>query len=753
MKYYCIYIILFISYISSEAQVINRVTETQDAPQVNLNRTLTDITLDGVLDEDAWVKAQNNSNFSQYFPTDTLAACGDSEIYFCYDDDNFYIAAKCYAPSDAFSVESLKRDYGFGSNDNITFLIDTYNDKTNAYMFGMNPYGARREALISNGGRTGDSFDPSWDNKWDGNSKRYENYWVCELAIPFKTIRYKEGADHWRFNSYRNDVQCNEISTWINIPRQNILMDLIYMGEINFEEPLAKPGTNISIIPFVSAGLTRDYEDVLQSGAQSAFDFGGDAKIGISSSLNLDLTANPDFSQVEVDRQVTNLDRFEIFFPERRQFFLENADLFGRFGTGNMNPFFSRRIGVSRDTTTGNNIQNTIYGGARISGKLSDKLRVGMMNMLTAPQRDNDLPTFNYTVGAAEYQVGERNNIGLILVNKEAVNKDGFSDSVDPYDRIAGIEYRIGTKNNYWRGKTSFMAAMTPNAESGKYAHFTQVTYTRRKLSLQWEHQIIGAGFDAEVGFVPRKDILSVNPEIRYRIYPQSGKVSEYSTSLSWNSIYKLGQDDNDIIQDFALEETGIRSRWNVSFTNNHRADLRIDYNRFTLLSDFDPTRIQDESIFLSAGEVFSNLIVTGSYRTDRRKTIFFDVNQRFGNFFGGQRYSTGATITYRYVPFGSISINTVYNYIKLPDPFVPANLWLIGPRLDITFSKKHFLTTFVQYNTQVQNLSINTRFQWRFAPASDFFIVYSDNYNTLDQYFGSRNRGVVAKLTYWLNL
>ena len=189
---------------------------------------------------------------------------------------------------------------------------------------------------------------------------------------------------------------------------------------------------------------------------------------------------------------------------------------------------FSRRIGVSIDTTTGNNVQNTIIGGARVSGKVSDKLRVGLINMVTARQRENDLPTFNYSIAAAEYQVGERNNIGVILVNKDAFSRDGFSESVQAYDRVAGLEYRIGTKNNYWRGKTSFMGAITPNEETGKYAHYTQLIYTRRKLSLQWTHQIIGSGFNAEVGFVPRRDILSFSPQASYRIYPQSGNVSEY---------------------------------------------------------------------------------------------------------------------------------------------------------------------------------------------------------------------------------
>jgi len=753
LKNISLYILLFIIHISAEAQIINRVEEEQDAPQVNLSKAIEEIKLDGVLDESTWIKAQNNTNFSQYFPTDSVPACGDTEMYFTYDDDNFYIAAKCYAPSDAFAVQSLKRDYGFGSNDNITFIIDTYNDKTNAYMFGMNPYGARREALISNGGQTGDSFDDSWDNKWSGNAKRYDNHWICEMAIPFKTIRYKEGVTKWRFNSYRNDVQCNEISSWINIPRENILMDLKYMGDINFEEPLSKPGQNISIIPFITSGLTRDFEDATQAAAASTYSVGGDAKISLSSSLNLDLTVNPDFSQVEVDRQVTNLDRFEIFFPERRQFFLENADLFGRFGSRRLNPFFSRRIGVSVDTLTGNNISNTIYGGARLSGKLNENLRVGLLNMVTAPQQENDLPTFNYTVAAAEHRVGDRSNIALILVNKQAINSSGFNNTVDKYDRIAGVEYRIGSKNNYWRGKTSFMKAITPNDEKDKYAHFTEINYNRRKYRIQWQHQIIGTGFDAEVGFVPRKDIFQISPSFSYRMFPATTKISQHTLTLFTNWIYKLGNDDNTIISDFGREENGFGLEWSTSLANNHRFNAQVQYTNLTLLSDFDPTRIQEDDIFLLAGSQFKNVRTSLSYSTDRRKLLYFRLRPGYTRFFGGERINTQATFTFRVQPYASISLEANYNHIELGGDFETADLWLLGPRIDITFSKKHFLTTFIQYNNQIDNLSINTRFQWRFAPASDFFLVYSDNYNTLDSYFGSRNRGIVAKLTYWLNL
>jgi hypothetical protein len=732
----------------------NKVGEDFETPQLELKKAEGKIRLDGVLDESTWVNAIKQTNFSQHRPTDSLMAKSNTEIYMSFDDDYIYVAAKCYTESDDFIVQNLKRDYGFGGNDNISFLFDTYNDKNNAFLFGMNPYGVRREAFISNSGRTGDGFDPSWDNKWNGDSKQYDDYWICELAIPFKTFRYNEGVSKWRFNSYRNDAQSNEITTWINIPQENSLMDLTYMGDISFEEPLTKSGPNISLIPYINTSATRDFEDVNQKGADKSFSIGGDAKISVSSSLNLDLTVNPDFSQVDVDAQVTNLDRFEIFFPERRQFFLENADLFGRFGSGRINPFFTRRIGVSQDTTTGNNIQNTIYGGARLSGKLNENLRVGLLSMMTASQQANDLPAFNYTVIAAEQRIFDRSNLAFIFVNKQSIDDKGFGETFDKYDRLVGLEYRIGSQNNFWSGKISFMNAITPNDTQQKFAHFTEVGYNRRRFRLAWSHALIGDGFDAEVGFVPRKDILLLSPEATLRFYPKNPNIVQHSINLKTRWFYKLGKDDNEVLQNFGLEENGFELRFETRFINNSNVSARIDYTNLLLLDDFDPTRIQEDDVFLAAGSNFKNTLLTLSYSTDSRKNISFRVNPVFGKFFNGTRAGISGNVSFRFQPFGSITLNANYNRIELEEPFEASNLWLIGPRIDLTFSKKHFLTTFVQYNNQIENLSINTRFQWRFAPASDLFIVYSDNYgqNSFES-FKSRNRGIVAKLTYWLNL
>ncbi len=724
-------------------------------PEIYIKKTNQKITLDGVLDEVAWNKDNIQFPFWQYFPLDSISANGQTEIYMTYDDQNLYVAVKCYSNGNDFITPSLRRDYGFRGNDNISILFDTYSDATNAFLFGLNPYGVRREALISNGGRQGRDFSSSWDNKWRGTSKSYDDYWIGEFAIPFKTIRYQEGASEWRFNAYRNDTQLNEYSTWSNIPRNRIVMDLTYMGKIIWDEPLKKPGTNFAAIPYLSAAGARDFEGAPNGKPSSDFAVGGDAKIGITAGLNLDLTVNPDFSQVEVDRQVTNLDRFEIFFPERRQFFLENADLFGSFGHPRVNPFFSRRIGVAQDTATGQNIQNTILFGSRLSGKINDRARIGLLNMQTAKQVGNDLPGINYTVAALEKTVFSRSQIVGIFVNQQSINPSNFGGELPTYNRVGGLEYRLATADNRWSGKMSYQHAFTPETTADGDAQYFRLYYEVPRFRIGIDQYIVSEGFDAKVGFIQRKDILYLSPEGFINFF-QSEKsiVNRHRIGFDTQIFYKLGADDNEIIRDFGLWEWEGRLFYEARFKNTTSIEARLCYKDVTLLDDFDPTRIQDDSVFLAAGERFKYTSLELSYRSDVRKEFSYRINANFGQFFNGSIWGVRGRLNYRFQPFGQFSLEYGYNRIVLDDPFKPANLWLVGPRFDLTFTKNLFLTALVQYNSQLDNMNINARFQWRYAPVSDFFLVYTDNYltNPWDQ-FGARNRSIVAKVTYWLNL
>lgn len=730
-----VYTIFIVFHLRAQAPV--------QSESIFLKRAIENITVDGNLDEASWFTGSPAANFWEYFPNDTAQARVQTEVYMTYDDKFLYVAAKCYSVGEDYVVPSLRRDYNAGGNDNITFLFDPFNDRTNAFVFGMNPLGVVREALIANGGTGRDDWNGSWDNKWTGTSKIYDGYWVCELAIPFSTLRFREGSKEWNFNCYRFDTQSGTRSTWQHIPRNQIIMSLAYMGKMHWEEPLEKPGANISVIPFITGGNAEIFAPEEDRTKDSFFDVGGDAKIAVTPGLNLDLTANPDFSQVEVDQQVTNLDRFEIFFPERRQFFLENSDLFGSFGDNRINPFFSRRIGVAQDTATGSNIQNPILFGARLSGKINDDWRVGLLNMQTAKDDKNALPSFNYTVAALQRKLFSRSNVGLIFVNKQTFADVEDKEELDAYNRVIGLDYNLANTDNSWTGKFFFHASLNENKEEthNPFAQGAKLTHTKRRYSVSWEQQYVGENYEAQVGFVPRTHFFRIAPEARLFYYPQEGGIIQHGPGIETSMLWTPG---------YGRTDHRYELYWDADFrsTNSLRATLVNTYTY--LLEAFDPTRVNEE-VSLDTLVGYNYTSFEAFYNSDRRKKFSYRLEPTIGQFYNGFRVGIETTLTWRFQPLGAIAMTFNYNHIDLPAPFQSADLYLIGPRIDLTFSKNIFLTTFIQYNSQVDNINVNARFQWRFAPVSDFFLVYTDNYYANN--IQVRSRAIVAKVTYWLNV
>jgi hypothetical protein len=699
-----------------------------------------EINLDGKLDEASWFQGSPAKDFWEYFPSDSSRSSVKTEIYMMFDDKNLYIGAICHSVGDNYVISSLKRDFRAGGNDNITFLIDPFQDRTNAFVFGMNPAGVRREALISSGGRSTDDWNGGWDNKWRGESHIGDGFWSCEMIIPLSTMRFKEGLKTWYFNSYRFDTQSSSNSTWNRIPQNQIIMSLAYMGKMEWEEAPKTPGTSITVIPYVSGRFAKDFEEGTPSDYGAAF--GGDAKVAVSPSMNLDLTFNPDFSQVEVDQQVINTDRFEILFPERRQFFLENSDLFGSFGNQNINPFFSRRIGIGKDTAD-NNIQVPIVYGARLSGKLDKNWRLGLLNMQTLKDIENQMPNVNYTVAALQRKVFSRSNIGFIFVNKESFAKDEELNQGTDHNRVLGLDYNLASSDNKWNGKVFYHQAITTDdtyENYEKYAQGASLNYRERKFAVGFDQQWVRGGYAPEVGFLRRSDYFQVNPVASLFFYPKSKNITRHNLEVDFSTLWKPNYGKTD--HEYQLN-------WETNFANTSEIRFSLS-NQYTYLFDsFDPTRTDAKELPADTDYTYTDF--SARYQSDQREKFSYEIGTRVGDFFNGARYGGSGGLTYRYQPYGSIEMNINYTYVDLPEPFASAGLFLIGPRIDLTFSKSLFLTTFIQYNNQVENLNINARLQWRFAPVSDFFLVYTDNYDTFD--FGVKNRALVAKVTYWLNL
>ncbi|TJY36353.1 DUF5916 domain-containing protein [Pontimicrobium aquaticum] len=699
------------------------------------------IILDGNLDESVWSEAESATNFWQYFPTDSLQATQQADIKMLFDDTNLYIGMKVNAPSNNFVIPSLRRDFRAGGSDNITLMFDTFNDGTNAFIFGTNPAGVQREILLSGGGNELRGFNTAWDTKWRSETVVHDNYYIVEWIIPFSAFKYREGETKWRFNSYHFDTQANERNTWMQIPQNQPIFSLAYMGDMIFEKPLGNSKTPISIIPYVNGLVGKDYEN---GSTTEDFKYGGDAKMTIGNSMNLDLTVNPDFSQVEVDQQVTNLTRFEVSLPERRQFFIENSDLFADFGNDrDANPFFSRRIGIAKDADD-NSIENDIIAGARLSGKVSNNLRLGILNMQTAEDLANEIPATNNAVITAQHKLFSRSNISFMFINKQATKDYDFLANEDRYNRVFGIDYRLASEDNTWIGKYFFHKSFSPDTSGKDLSSGATTEYNSRNWNFRFGAVYVGDNFRSDLGFIRRTDVFKISPRVERVFWPKTGVIQKHSLSVMPFFLWRPELD-------FEKSDHTIVTSWNAELKNTSNIEFQM-YNRFTHLYDsFDPTRT-DDGTPLPGNEDYYYTSFEASYRSDQRKALSYNISPSFGQFYNGKKYSIGGMLSWRLQPYFLTSVQINYDKINLPNPYPDASIWLIGPKFDVTFNKNLFWATFIQYSSQRDNFSINTRLQWRFAPLSDLFVVYNDNYFT-DNVFAPRVRSFNVKLTYWINI
>lgn len=708
------------------------------------------IVVDGKLNEAAWANISEIAPFNQNFPYDTGMAIHQTRVKVTQDKNFLYIAAVCYQKK--YVVRSLRRDFENSSTDIFTVLIDPFRDKLNGFYFAVSPYGVQKEQLIYNSNET----NINWDNKWYSNVTRYDDRFEVEMAIPFKTLRYKttEGINTWNINFIRNNLYDNEKSCWAKIPRNFRLLDISFNGSMEWKQPPPKPGTNISLIPFIAGENKRDFVKGMPANAKLSAGF--DAKVAITPSLNLDITQNPDFSQVEVDKQITDLSRFELFFPEKRQFFLENSDLFSGFGLQSSNPFFSRRIGIYNNPQKKSNVQIPILAGARISGRLTNKLRIGLLNMQTAASEADSLPSINYMAASAQRKIGARSNLAFLFVNKESSLNEKSSTFLHKSNSLAGAEFNYGSANGRVDGKIFFHKVISSKSLGESYNIGAKINVVKKHIQLNTSINDIGKNFIAEVGYVPRLNIISHTTNLSYLIFPK-GKLSKKVNTIKITPDYDVNYGKLDKrVTDF---DAGLF--FTVQFQNSAELSgsfVRMDYTY--LFRDFDPTnKYEPGKLLLKKGSSYTYFSNRIGLRSSFVNAFNYDVQLKAGNYFNGTLLSLQNTISYRWQPFGSLSLDVNYNRIRLPDGFNKADFLLIGPRLDLTFTKAVFFTTFLQYNNQNNNININSRFQWRFKPVSDFFLVYTDNYYAQDdplhsiQSFGKKNRALVAKLTYWFNL
>ncbi|MEQ8424200.1 MAG: DUF5916 domain-containing protein, partial [Cyclobacteriaceae bacterium] len=548
------------------------------------------------------------------------------------------------------------------------------------------------------GGNDGPPVDFTWDNKWFNEVSMTHNAWVYEIAIPFKSLRFKAGTTQWNINFYRQDSQENERSLWVRVPRNFQAFALNFHGILQFDKPLQKSGPNISLIPYLATSAAQDFVKDIKEGP--SLSFGGDAKIAVTSSLNLDITVDPDFSNTDVDQQQTNLNRFELFFPERRQFFLENQDLFSDYGGDRARPFFSRRIGLALDNTTGQYVQNDIKFGARLSGNLNKKWRIGLLNMQASEDSDLGLPSYNFGVASTQRRVGTNSNIRGIFVNRQ-----DLGNSAD-YNRVAGLDYNYNFDDNKFRGNVFFHQMFDPQFDgedlsSDAYSGGASFNYS----TTTWQGGVflssIGSNFDPVVGFTPRNGMDRIGGWGGYQIFPRSEAINRISFGtfggVVWDNVWGMSDRDN--------------GGWfEIGFLNTAELNINASNNYTFLIDPYDPS--ETEGLALAQGTDYNYTQGEINFRSDQRKKFNYGVSARLGEYYNGSISGVRGNLAYRWQPYGIFSIDFDVNQVRLPDPYNDADILVVGPKIDLTLSKSVFFTSVVQYNSQFDNMNVYSRFQ-----------------------------------------
>lgn len=694
---------------------------------LHIKKIQSPVVIDGLPDDAAWENTDVARDFFMVLPMDTGKATQKSEIRMAYDDENIYLLAKFYnnTPGPNY-VESLRRDFSFGKNDNFLLFLDPFNNQTTGFTFGSNAAGAQWDGTMFRGS----AVDLSWDSKWISAVTRDEEKWVFEMALPFKSIRYEKGVREWGINFSRLDLKTSEKSSWTPIPRQFPTSSLALAGVLIWDEPPPAPKINLSLIPYILGEQTKDLDDIKNTDTK----FGGDIKFSLSSSLNLDLTVNPDFSQVEVDRQVTNLDRFELFFPERRQFFLENADLFANFGYDRIRPFFSRRIGLGVP----------IDAGARLSGNLDENWRLGVMNIQTSSVSETGQPSQNFGVISLQRKVFSRSNIGLMLVNKESLRYPEDTDSLrtvfPKFNRNLGVEYNLASADNLWSGKAFVLQSFAPDKENRGLTQAANISYNNRQWSWGVQEEVVSENYSAEVGFVPRDSYIRLSGFAGYLFFPKKGPIVSHGPKINLSHFF-----------DPRFRSTDYQNTigYTLNYTNRSALSLEVTNEFVELLDPFDPTRTGKDSLAVGTEGRWNTLRLQYDSKPQSLFTYAFDTS--IGGYYeGGTRINVTNEMGYRFQPYVSLSSNISYNHITLPAPWNTTEFWLIGSKVDITFTNKLFFATLFQYNEQTRNFNLNSRFQWRYKPASDLFLVFTNN--QLLEPLSGNVWSLTLKLTYWFN-
>ena len=697
--------------------------------RLNAVRATGPVTLDGKLDEASWSAAPLATNFIQNDPREGEPATYQTEVRVLYDDDSLYfgVFAKDAEPGQLI-VNDLKKDYNTGGSDGFAVILDTFHDGRNGYQFATNPAGAKWDAQMANEGRENNA---NWDGIWDVATTVSEVGWYAEMRIPFRTLKFT-GSDlqSWGVNFERKLRRMNEDSYWAPLPRIYDLQRVSMAGTVDGLRGL-RPGKNLRFKPYAASASNT------QAGRKTTGDFDGgiDVKYGVTSGLVWDFTVNTDFSQVEADEQQVNLTRFSLFFPEKRDFFLENSGIFqfggggGQFGgmgginRSEMQLFFSRQIGLSQD---GGAIP--ILGGTRLTGR-QGAYSIGVLNI---QQREHDAnPGANFSALRLRRDILSNSDIGAVLLNKEAGGPH--------FNRVAGMDanFRFGflTLNGYV-AKTFSPDAILVGPSGNDFAQKAQFNYASRVWQATSSYGGVGRRFHDELGFVPRQGVH--NFDGRYGRYFRPARFAKWmrQTQPHYEFDVFTRQHDN------RLETSYQGYHWNVNFQDGSTAEVGVNPQ----IEDIDTAFSLSNSarVGVNPGRYeFSEYFMF--YNSSTARTFSVNTQYRTGRFYDGYRRNLSFGPSLRLNENVNMSVNLSLNDISVSTGAFVSKL--VTTRLNYNFNTKMFFNALVQYNSDNSQWTSNLRFNIIHRPLSDFFLVYNER---RDERTGKMlSRALIAKMTY----
>ena len=690
--------------------------------------------IDGVLDDSSWQAAQLLDTFVQQEPTTGAPASDRTEVRVLYNRSHLFIGVRAYASLPVTATEMRRDADRLFDEDNFQIILDTFHDSRNGYMFLTTPLGAKLEQQVfdegEGGGRgTTSNVNRNWDGVWDAAARMLDDGWTAEIAIPFSTVRFiPKDQQVWGVNFQRHIRRKNETVLWSPIPRAYGLTRVSMAGELRGLAGISR-GLDVRLKPFVVAG-GRDLHTAPSVRATSAVrDIGLDARYGVTAGLNLDVTLNTDFAQVEVDEQQVNLTRFGLFFPEKRDFFLENSNLFA-MGTGSAfagtqvqtDLFFSRRIGLSDAGTP-----IPIVGGLRLAGK-SGRNSVGVLDIQTDSAFGQ--PGDNFFVSRYSRDIFKRSRVGALFINKDTLGGSAH------FNRTMGVDANLAVSPNLQIN--SYLAKTdTPGLSGRDMAYFARVAYRDPKWNLYVNYLDVQDNFSAEAGFVQRRGVRTTKAYVGPTPRPKGGHVKLFEP------MYVLTY-----ITDSTNRLVGRQHHYMLGTTLRDDSFINVIVNQVLDVVD-RPFRIRP-TVTIPVGSYNMNEM-TLTYNTSPGRRVYERFSLSPSQFYDGSRLQMTAAAGVRASSRLSTEVQYNRNHVKMPWGDFLVNLATV--RVDYTFSPRMTIRSLTQHNSGANEISNNIRFNYIFRPGSDLYVVYNDLSQTglPADIFGRKDRQLVVKMTYLL--